>query len=301
MKILIISAFFLSSLNAIAGVCKQWSAPVNAGTLDSTYLREASGVAISRQVPNRAYHMIDGDAQAKVTVTDLNGRFIQNIPVNELPMSADTEELAYAKCGTANCIFIGNIGDNDFKRESIEVLSFKEESAFNGPAKVVSRLTLRYPDGPANSEAMIVHPSTGELFIFTKEERIKKEVPPVRVYKLRKEHVTKAQGSFTLEKVGEIDLTALHPAGKKDDFVVTGADISEDGTTLLLVTKKLVFAIPWPYSSVRLGRDNYSYVSVASLRQPEAVSFLRGSKSFIVTSEAGNKPTSPILRFDCVK
>jgi hypothetical protein len=299
MKKLIVFCLFLSA-SANAEVCKQWSQPVNAGSLDSSYLREASGLAVSRAISNRAYHMIDGDAQAKVTVTDLTGKLIQHIPVNELPVRADTEDLAYAKCGTANCIYIGNIGDNELSRESIEVLAFKEETAFNGAAKILSRVILRYPDSPSNAEAMIVHPISGDLFIFTKEERIKKEVPPTKVYKLRKEHLLK-NGSYVLEKVGEIDLSALYPTGKKDDFVVTGADISEDGTSLLLVTKKLVFAIPWPYSSPQTGRGSFSYVSVANLRQPEAVSFLAGSKSFIVTSEAGNSPTSPILRFDCVR
>lgn len=76
----------------------------------------------------------------------------------------DVEALAPGGDGT---VWVGDIGDNGRDRESVSVVRVPVgalEQDVTG-----ERFTLRYPDGPADAEALLVHPRTGRLVVVTKD------------------------------------------------------------------------------------------------------------------------------------
>lgn len=58
-------------------------------------------------------------------------------------------------------IILGDIGDNDNKRSSVKL--YVVNTAGNGAV-----YTIKYPFGPTNAEALLIHPVSGELFVATK-------------------------------------------------------------------------------------------------------------------------------------
>src|SRR6185436_19838271 len=73
-------------------------------------------------------------------------------------------------------IYLGDIGDDSLSRSTIRVMRFAEPAvyAYSGDAPrfltvpSAQEITLAYPDGPFDAEALLVDPLTGDLFIATK-------------------------------------------------------------------------------------------------------------------------------------
>jgi hypothetical protein len=75
----------------------------------------------------------------------------------------DVEALAPAGPGQ---VWVGDIGDNQAVRESVEVLRVP---VGRGDVRATpATYELVYPDGPRDAEALIRHPVTGQLFVISK-------------------------------------------------------------------------------------------------------------------------------------
>jgi hypothetical protein len=110
-------------------------------------------------------------------------------------------------------LLVGDIGDNLAERASIELLRvpFGED----GTVEPVS-YELRYPDGPHDAEALLVHPETGQVLIVAKEFIGGLYAAPTKL---------SADGDNELELIGEDLLPiatdgAFFPDGKH--FVLRG-------------------------------------------------------------------------------
>jgi hypothetical protein len=75
----------------------------------------------------------------------------------------DTEALAP---GGAGYVWVGDIGDNDRRRASVEVARVPVGRGDRTVAPTTYRLT--YPDGPADAETLLRDPASGRLYIATK-------------------------------------------------------------------------------------------------------------------------------------
>jgi hypothetical protein len=81
----------------------------------------------------------------------------------------DWEAMASATIGGVHYVYVGDIGDNGKKRADIAVHRVVEPSKLaNGSLKPTTWM-FRYPDGPHNAETMLVNPSTGRIYIVTKD------------------------------------------------------------------------------------------------------------------------------------
>src|SRR6187397_391471 len=109
----------LSFLQAPQSSCT-WGTPREVGAL-GTVVNESSGMAVSRRYPDRTYRINDSGDIGRFFVVDQAGTVtkIVHIPgFNPL----DTEDLAVGPCGNSvDCIFIGDIGDNNRQRQTIEL------------------------------------------------------------------------------------------------------------------------------------------------------------------------------------
>ena len=253
------AGFFLIGLlptTVDAQLCKQWSEAVRIGELQ-VQLTEASGLAASRQFPGRLYHINDSGETGKFFITGMDGKDTRSVRINDFEPE-DTEALSLGPCpgkDSISCLYIGDIGDNDVKRKSIEIVVVDEVRSFSQNVKARSRLKLLYPDGPHDAESMAVHPN-GDIYILTKEN-------PARLYK--------ANPNAVLQTLTPV--ITLQPGGRPTDMA-----ISDDGTRLLVLTYMDAVEYSMDFKQQQKIRLNF-------LQQQESVAYLPGSRSFIYSTE----------------
>jgi hypothetical protein len=167
------------------------------------------------------------------------------------------------------------VGDNDRRRQAIEVIVVEELPSFPASVTPRQRLKLRYPDGPHDTESMSIHPD-GSIFLLTKEQ-------PARLYKADPGIMTQ-----TLVPVTTLDTGGFSP---------TDMAISDDGTRLLVLT--YLYAMEFGIDVARAGPPQYQQrIAIQPLQQEESIAYLPGSRAFIYTTERMGLPAW-IMRVAC--
>jgi len=197
---------------------------VSQGTVSFPELKEASGVVASRNNLDVLWTHNDSGDLARIYALDTRGRKLGNY---YLPgaTNVDWEDIAIGPGPVTNVsyIYVGDIGDNNANRSSIQIYQIPEPGVYarqyTNPAvanlKGIRQVTLHYPDGPHNAEALFVDPWNGDLFIATKHSVTS------GVYT-----VTKSQ----FESGNNLPLSFVTSV---DFDVVSGADISPTGTEIV--------------------------------------------------------------------
>ena len=170
----------------------------------------------------------------------------------------DVEAVAPAS-GTT--VWVGDIGDNGASRETVSVVRVPVgplDQSVDG-----ERVTLRYADGPADAEALLVHPQTGRLVVVTKG------VLGGQVYA--------APTDLTAAGVG-----TLRPRGAVMPVVTDGAFLP-DGDHLVLrdYTRAVVYS--WP------GLEPVAELDLPAQQQGESLA-ATGEDSVLVGSEGLRSP-----------
>lgn len=115
------------------------------------------------------YVLDDGPGTTSLlAVNARTGRVIRRLSIEGL-QGTDTESLAAGPCDGSTCLYIGDIGDNTAARDSITVTRVREPTLQEDPAARLpaEQVTWRYPDGPADAEALLAAPD-GTLAVVTK-------------------------------------------------------------------------------------------------------------------------------------
>jgi hypothetical protein len=271
------------AVNAVApgpGVGQNWSSPRQIGTLDTSLVDESSGMAVSRAFSNRLYQINDSGDGGYFYVSDLQGQNTRRIRVNGFSPS-DAEDLAYGSFGGKNYLIIGDIGDNGQSRSSIKLVFIEEQETFGTSVTPAFQVTIRYPDGAHNAEALGFHPN-GDLYIMTKEN-------PSRVYRLTASQWQNAAGQTqTLQYVGQFGL-----AGQTGSSSITGMCISPDGRRMLVLTYSGALELETRLNNGVLdfsqygssGGAAYKVIKLTKLPQQESISYLANGRDFVYTSE----------------
>lgn len=178
----------------------------------------------------------------------------------------DTEDLATGPDGR---LWVGDIGDNDQKRESVavEIIDGTVEDA-SGSA-LLRRFT--YPDGPHDAEALIVDPA-GRIVIVTKEflggSGVYSSTDPVDV------SPDGSSDPVALVKVGVLQLEVTNtpggPIGLAGNLTVTGAATTADHSLVALrtYTDAYVWSVP-AISSIAQTLTDDAPVRSALPEQPQ--------------------------------
>ena len=153
---------------------------VSQGVVDPSggHLSEGSGIAMSRQNPGVFWVHNDNGWAGSLFAVATNGAYLGRY---YLPFvySGDFEDIAIGPGPNPEFqyIYLGDIGDNYSSRFEIHVYRFPEPVAygyfasgvpFDQPLLGVQDITLTYPDGSYDAEALMIDPLTGDLFIATK-------------------------------------------------------------------------------------------------------------------------------------
>jgi hypothetical protein len=294
-----ISVVLLAALQNPAPSQCLWGPPVESGTLPAM-VNESSGMAISRRIPDRSYRINDSGDTGRFFALDLAGGNAKAVGVAGF-RPVDSEDIALGPCGdAADCIFIGDIGDNARARRNLEIVVVEETVSFPAEVEPRHRVRIQYPDGPRDAEALGVHPD-GSLYILSKE--------PIRarLYRLTRAQWMNPQNPVeTMELVAELDMARLLPVSTVIDRPVTSMDFSADGRRLIILTYRNALELfvdfggrnPDP-GSWREG-EHYRTVTLEVLEQQEAIAYLPNGTGFLYDTERP-LPSRParIMRVSC--
>jgi hypothetical protein len=206
--------------------------PVHLANLENQSVKESSGLAASRRNTDIFWTHNDSGDGPFIYAFDRGGKHRGVWRVSGAT-ALDWEDMATGP-GPAegqSYIYIGDIGDNGRSRHEIIVYRIAEPSITSDDSSSTTehpRLTdradairLTYPDGKYDAEALLIHPSTGDLYIVTKAM-----AAPARVYRLKAP--PPAAGVSTLTHVGEIRFP------NQAMGFITGGGISPDGLRVIL-------------------------------------------------------------------
>jgi hypothetical protein len=154
--------------------------------------------------------------------------------------AVDWEDIALGPCApgsTADCLYLGDIGDNFRTRSASQVYRIPEPTPLpaGGAATItgVARLDFRYPDGPHDAEALLVDPASARVYVITKEKS-----GPSTVFRLPAPFPATATARAPL-KAKAVSMLAVAALGQ----LVTGADVSPDGRRVLVRTYDMAFEL----------------------------------------------------------
>ena len=258
---------------------RKYDEPRLAGTIEDPEVTESSGLAASRTRPG--YLWTHNDSGDRPFVYCLTGK----------GRSCGTWELAGAEAfdwedmavgpgpdSGVSYLYLGDIGDNVGQRDSVVVYRAEEPTpGTDAPGSIsATPLEMRYPYGPQDAEALLVHPTTGDIYIVTKTSS-----GLSGVYRAPAPHAA----STKLRRVARIDVPGVFGG-------VTGGDISPQGDRLALSTYtgaiELTLETGADFDSIweAEGRE----LDVGARAQGEAVAYSSDGTSLFTTSEGVDPP-----------
>jgi hypothetical protein len=155
----------------------QNAAPVTAltGTFRNPRLTESSGIVVSRAHPGVLWTHNDSKGGPYLYATDLHGTDRGTVRVAGAA-AVDWEDIALGPCPrqAGDCLYIGDTGNNSLRRGSVTIYAVPEPDLPDAPVhtgrmtKPALALTLRYPGGPDNVEALYVSPGDSAIYLVSK-------------------------------------------------------------------------------------------------------------------------------------
>jgi hypothetical protein len=225
---LALAALALAAPPALGQPCPEYSPPTVSGTVATSALVEASGLAASRRNPGVLWSHNDSGNSNRVYALGLDGADLGTFTLSGTT-NFDWEDMAIG-CGPepgVDYLYVGDIGDNLNFRPTIRVYRVPEPAvdpgapAGNVTLRGVQTITLAYPDGPRDAESLMIDVN-GDLYIVSK--RVSAHG---RVYRAAFPQAT--SGTIMLEFVAEIPWGAVDGSGG-----ATGGDIAHDGSAVIV-------------------------------------------------------------------
>ena len=274
--------------------------PVLVGTVRSNDITESSGIVASRCQNNLLWTHNDSGDGPYIYALDPAGN---NLGMWKIPnvTNIDWEDIAEFKDPSGACfIYIGEIGDNNTQRVEHDVYRIHEPVP--GPADANSTrqnvritenadiLKFNYPNSIQNSETLMVHPVSGDIYVVSKHQS-----GPANVYRIAPQFGLSAL--VTAVKVGEVSVPTI-PIG-----LLTGGDISPDGRSVILCDYAGAYELSLPLdvkTSVKafnqIWQQTPQTIDRGKLQQCEAVGYSPDGGAIFFTSEGSHSPIVRISR-----
>lgn len=284
----------VAGLSAKAAQTPVYTEAKRIAQIAAPFINECSGMADSRRNPGIFWINNDSGDGAYLYAVNRQGAtkgvfLVRNASAN------DWEDIAYGPGpdGKGNYLYIGDIGDNSRRRTDVTIYRIKEPKVgTNVGTKDVPllteeptiRRTFRYPDGPHNAEALLVHPKTGIIYIVTKEES-----GVSGVYKFPAEPEEWWEQN-TLSRVGTVTIT-----GEKHPFadLITAGDISPDGKKVILQSYLRAYELRLPGTAKdfdEIWKTKPNQIPLPALAQGESICYSVDGKSIFTSSEKAPAP-----------
>lgn len=221
-KTVLLAAMTMLTSPKLSAAAPTFANALTNGTVNISGLTEASGVAASRNNANVLWTHNDSGHPAQVFALDTKGRLLDTCA---LPGNTDNEDIGIGPGPVTNVLYlyVADIGDNNAARSNIKIYQIPEPAVYTrqytnpvtARVKGARTITLTYPDGARDAEAIFVDPVSGDLFIASKESTS-------RIYTARKSQLN-TNDSFTL--------TFVRTLGFRSP---SAADISPSGDEIIM-------------------------------------------------------------------
>ncbi|MEQ1761870.1 MAG: hypothetical protein ABL984_01860 [Pyrinomonadaceae bacterium] len=273
-----------------AGSDALYEKPVVSGKLESPDLKEASGIAASKCQSDVFWVQNDSGDEALLYAIDSKGKHLGVWKV-EGAANRDWEDIEAVKSGGKCFVLIGETGDNDHKHERIAVYRVEEpvvtaddstssaKSPLSGANADVSYIT--YPSEKHDAEALLAHPTDGEVYIVTKSKNA-----PSHIYKFMPKFEGETQA---LTKVGEIAVPAIPNSS------ITGGDVSPDGKRVVLCDYFAGYELVLPEGSPNfdeIWKQRPGRIDLGKRELGEAVAYSADGSFVIAVSEKKHTPVN---------
>lgn len=259
-----------------------FSSRITAGKLETSFIKEASGIDASISHPGYFWTHNDSGDEPEIYLISESAIFQMKI-ILENTENRDWEDIAVSRDSRTgkNFIYIGEIGDNLAKYSEYKIHIFEEPtqiSAGNILNEYFQTITYKYPDGPRDAETLMVEPKSGDIYIVSKRES------EVGIYRIK--YPYDYEKVITAEKLGVIPFSSI-----------VAGDIASDGKSLLLKDYTMVY-----YWDIRENDQIIETLKRAPYKTPyitepqgEAVCWDIAHKAFYTLSESGPFNSTPVL------
>jgi hypothetical protein len=289
----------LSSLvfSVVVALARVYGPPTTIATIKEKAITESSGLAASRTTPGAYWTHNDSGDGPFIYAFDTRGDSLGIFRVTGA-QAVDWEDMAAGLGPQAgkSYLYLGDIGDNNEARDEVVVYRVLEPSltaatrkltkARPGSTEPAEAIRLKYPDGKHDAEALLVHPTTGNIYIVNK-------VP------IANPVVYEATAPFTsgkvttMKRLGEIHVPSIFGG------VVTGGSISPDGRRVALCDYFQGYEIVLPASSRDfddIWKRRMTGFDLGKRKQGESITYRLDGKAFLATSEGKQSPLIQVLR-----
>jgi len=193
-------------------------------------------------------------------------------------------------------LYIGDIGDNEFTRQEVVLYRIPEPTLSPADADLTKKkarqsepaeaLRLRYPDGSHDAETLLVHPTSGNVYILTKipfdKPTIYEAVAPLDPTKVN-----------TMKRIGQLTIPSL--AGG----VLTGGSVSPDGTRIALCDYFQGYELVLPTGTKNfddIWSQKLTPIDLGRRQQGEAIAYRLDGKALLTTSEGRSSALIEVKR-----
>jgi hypothetical protein len=266
------------------------------GTIKNSDITESSGLAASKCQDNVLWTHNDSDDDPFIFAVNKSGDTLGTWKVKNAE-NLDWEDIAAFKDKSGQCfLYIGEIGDNKLKRAKQAVYRVKEpkispEDAYSSGKKPLETESaeisrFEYPDQIQNAETLMVHPTTGDVYVITK--RI---VGAAAVFRFRPSFGTSDVAK--LEKVADISVPAI-PSG-----VLTGGDISPDGRHVVICDYSEAYEFTLPEAGTNFDdvwKQAPEAINLGKRKQGESICYSTDGNAILAGSEGRNSPIIEVKR-----
>jgi hypothetical protein len=287
--------FFLSS--PAAHVSQKPPQPANYGppviiaTVKEKAISESSGLVASGQTPDAYWTLNDSGGGPFIYSFDNRGDSLGIFSVNAA-QNRDWEDISIGPGPQAgrSYLYIGDIGDNNGVRQDVVLYRVLEPELTPATRKLTKKapgttepaeaLRLKYPDGPHDAEALLVHPVTGHIYIVTKlmiaDPTVYEAAPPFTAGK-----------ATTMTRIGTIHVPSLFGG------VVTGGGVSPDGRRVALCDYFQGYELVLPAGSNDFNdiwKQKLVGFDLGKRKQGESIAYRSDGKALLATSEGRRTP-----------
>lgn len=273
-----------------------YEAPRKIADLKDRAVKESSGLAASRTTPGSYWTLNDSGDGPFIYAFDSTAQR-QGVWRVTGAKARDWESMAAGPGPESNrhFLYVGDTGSNSERRTDIVIYRFPEPTitatdtqtskakpALTAPADVIN---LQYPDGGHDAEALLVHPTTGNIYVVTKvafgNPSVYLAVAPFAT-----------TGTITLKRLGEIQIPSMLGG------MITDGAISPDGSRVVLCDYlrgyELVLGKNSDFDSI--WKQVPAPIRLGERKQGEAVTYRLDGRALVATSEGLPTPLLQISR-----
>lgn len=271
--------------------------PTTITTIKEKSISESSGLAASRSAPGAYWTHNDSGDGPFIYAFDTRGDSLGIFRVTGA-QARDWEDMAAGPGPQVDksYLYLGDIGDNDAARDEVVVYRIPEPSlsaatrrltkARPGSTEPAEAIRLKYPDGKHDAEALLVHPTTGNIYIVNKvaiaSPAVYEAIAPFTPGKL-----------VMMRRLGEIHIPSIFGG------VITGGSISPDGTRVALCDYFQGYEIVLPAGSRHfddIWKQKLTGFDLGKRKQGESITYRLDNKALLATSEGKQPPLIQVLR-----